>query len=114
MSYGQLARLPVALQVLALLLAAGSYSSAEDTGKSTLTPPTTKLLPPHPPLVNSEACRGRWWGAISPCGHGLRQRLDNINAPIAHITGVRLKVEQNQLVVVCWRFGSRVIELQGA
>jgi hypothetical protein len=30
------------------------------------------------------------------------------------ITGVRLKVEQNQLVGVCWRFGSRVIELQGA
>lgn len=29
-------------------------------------------------------------------------------------TGVRLKVEQSQLVGVCWRFGSRVIELQGA
>jgi hypothetical protein len=28
--------------------------------------------------------------------------------------GVRLRVEQNQLVVVCWRFGSMVIELQGA
>ncbi len=29
-------------------------------------------------------------------------------------TGVRLKVEQNQLVGVYWWFGSRVIELQGA
>jgi uncharacterized membrane protein YccF (DUF307 family) len=33
---------------------------------------------------------------------------------IVVIIGVRLRVEQNQLVVVCWRFGSRVIELQGA
>jgi hypothetical protein len=30
------------------------------------------------------------------------------------LIGVRLRVEQNQLVVVCWRFGSMVIELQGA
>ena len=29
-------------------------------------------------------------------------------------TGVRLKVEHNQLVGACWRFGWRVIELQGA
>ena len=33
---------------------------------------------------------------------------------IGDIIGVRLRVEQNQLVVVCWRFGSMVIELQGA
>jgi hypothetical protein len=33
---------------------------------------------------------------------------------IGILIGVRLRVEQNQLVVVCWRFGSRVIELQGA
>jgi hypothetical protein len=30
------------------------------------------------------------------------------------ITGVRLKVEQNQLVGVYWWFASRVIELQSA
>jgi hypothetical protein len=33
---------------------------------------------------------------------------------ISFLIGVRLRVEQNQLVVVCWRFGSMVIELQGA
>jgi hypothetical protein len=33
---------------------------------------------------------------------------------IYNTTGVRLKVEQNQLVGVYWWFASRVIELQSA
>ncbi len=40
--------------------------------------------------------------------------FEMIDAHRTGIIGVRLRVEQNQLVVVCWRFGSRVIELQGA
>ena len=56
--------------------------------------------------------------SVAPGEEGLIRV--GVKAPVVpvektyRLTAVRLKVEQNQLVIVDWWFGSRVIELQGA